>query len=454
MDEKRATNAEISSERNADTELNTQPPKKKGLNRSVLLIALCWLVYTCSYIGKLGYNANITQIEALYKISHAQAGMVSTFFFFAYGVGQIINGLFCKKYNLRFVVFGSLILSGLMNLLVGLINDFEIVKYLWLVNGAALSVLWTSLIRLLSETLDKKYMSTAILVMGTTVATGTFLVYGLSALFVAFGAFKSIFFVAGLLVPIIGLLWVFAYPFLTQKTMETNMEAEEKEKTIEQTSEQVKPQGMQGLWGAIILLAVFAVADNLVKDGLTTWVPTILKETYNLPDYASILLTLLLPVLAIFGTAVTVELHKKIKNFVLICALLFLVATALIGAVLGFLPTGALVITIASFALVSCLMSGVNNVLTSMAPLYWKDKINSGALAGVLNGFCYLGSTISSYGLGAVADAGGWSAVFWLLFALCAVCTAAGLIFAMVTKKCKKGETQYEDQAVDAGRNE
>jgi OPA family glycerol-3-phosphate transporter-like MFS transporter len=248
-------------------------------------------------------------------------------------------------------------------------------------------------------------MSTAILVMGTTVATGTFLVYGLSALFVAFGSFKSIFFVAGSLVPIIAIIWLFAYPFLTQKSAEA--ETEDGENTTEQLSEQAKTQGWKGLLGAIILFAVFAVVDNLVKDGLTMWVPTILKETYGLPDYVSILLTLLLPVLAIFGTAVTVELHKKIKNFVWICALLFLVSAALIGAVLGFLPTGALVVTIACFALVSCLMSGVNNVLTSMAPLYWKDKINSGALAGVLNGFCYLGSTISSYGLGAVADAGG-----------------------------------------------
>ena len=38
--------------------------------------------------------------------------------------------------------------------------------------------------------------------------------------------------------------------------------------------------------------------------------------------------------------------------------------------------------------------------------------MNSGLFAGVLNGFCYLGSTISSYGLGAIADNFGWTAVF------------------------------------------
>ena len=189
--------------------------EKKRISRSAWLIVLCWLVYTCSYLGKLGYNANITQIEADYRITHAQSGLVSTFFFVAYGVGQVVNGLLCKKYPLRFVVLGGLLLSGAMNLAVGFASSFAIVKYLWLINGAALSVLWPSLIRLLSETLETEQRGKAVLVTGTTVATGTLFVYGFSALFVALGAYKTMFFVAGVLLPSIAIIWFFAYPRLT-----------------------------------------------------------------------------------------------------------------------------------------------------------------------------------------------------------------------------------------------
>lgn len=70
---------------------------KKVLNKNVAVIFVCWLVYTCSYIGKLGYNANITQIETAFGISHAESGSVGTAFFFAYGAGQVINGIFCKS---------------------------------------------------------------------------------------------------------------------------------------------------------------------------------------------------------------------------------------------------------------------------------------------------------------------------------------------------------------------
>lgn len=402
--------------------------KRNTFNSTTLLIALCWLVYTCSYLGKLGYNANITQIEEVYSISHATAGMVSTFFFFAYGVGQIFNGIFCRKYNIRFVVLGSLVVSGLMNILVGVSADFTFVKYFWLINGAALSVLWPSLIRLLSETLDKKSIGRAVIAMGTTVATGTFFVYGLSALFVACVSYVVMFFVAGILLPLIALIWFLAYPKLMKKNEEPRQEECIQNATIKNNKNAI-------FWVSVCILALFAIVDNLVKDGLTTWVPMILKEMYTLPDYMSILLTMLLPILAIFGTSVAVMLHKKIKDFVLLAAVLFFATALLIGLVILCLPTGLIVITLGCFGIVSCLMAGVNNIITSMAPLYWKDKINSGLLAGILNGFCYLGSTLSSYGLGVIADFGGWDAVFWLLFILC--------IIAVVTAVCYVGRKLF-----------
>lgn len=405
-----------------------QEGSKKNLTSVALLIALCWLVYTCSYLGKLGYNANITQIESVFGVSHATAGMVSTFFFFAYGIGQIVNGLLCKKYNIRYVVFGSLLISGLMNALVGISNNFSLVKYFWLINGGALSVLWPSLIRLLSETMDEKNMPRAVIVMGTTVATGTFFVYGLSALFVKFLTYTVMFFVAGILLPAIALLWIFAYPHLVKNKKEPSYQVQVEE----------KKSGLAGLWAPILIMAFFAVVDNLTKDGLTTWVPMILKETYGLPDYVSILLTMLLPILAIFGTTVAVSLRKKIKDFVSLCAFLFACSAFFISVVILCLPSGIFAVTLGSFGIVSCLMSGVNNVITSMAPLYWKKRVNSGMLAGVLNGCCYLGSTISAYGLGTIADIGGWNSVFYLLFGICALSTLLGVLYMALRKKSNK----------------
>ena len=391
---------------------------RKLLSEKWGVIILCWFVYTCSYIGKMGYSANIIQIEKTFDVSHATAGIVSTCFFFAYGAGQIINGIFCKKYNVKYVIFFSLLVSGVCNLLMGILQTFVYQKYIWFINGATLSVLWPSLIRYLSERLKKEEMSSAVVAMGTTVAVGTAAVYGLSALFAEFLFYRMIFFVAAVVLPIMAASWfIISAKYLPEKVNQPQLQANDNNKRgVDKT-----------LTVSIAVLAIFAIITNLTKDGLTTWVPSILKEIYSLPDSISILLTLLLPVLAIFGTAVAAKLRKKIPDFIGICITLFGANALLIGAVIMFLSVSA-IITLVSFALVSCFMAGINNVITSMAPLYWKDKINSGMLAGILNGFCYVGSTISSYGLGLVADSYGWNVVFWLLCVLCVLCVVIGIV--------------------------
>ena len=175
------------------------------------LIWLCWLVYACSYVGKVNYAANINQVMAFYGVDHSTAGLAGTLFFFAYGVGQVVNGLLCKRYHLKWMVFGSLILSGAINLLVGLSSAFLPIQILWLLNGFSISVLWPSLIRLLSESLPRRDMSRASAIMGTTVAVGTFLIYALSAVFIKIN-FKLSFFLPAVLFGVVSVVWLAAFP--------------------------------------------------------------------------------------------------------------------------------------------------------------------------------------------------------------------------------------------------
>ena len=67
-----------------------------------------------------------------------------------------------------------------------------------------------------------------------------------------------------------------------------------------------------------------------------------------------------------------------------------------------------------------------------MIPLALKERVGSGSLAGILNGFCYLGSTVSTYGLGLISDVYDWYTVFYVLLGIClgvSVLGAAYLIY-------------------------
>ena len=68
------------------------------------LIFLCWLLYAAAYAGRYSYASNVNLIMAQYGVTRADAGLVTSAFFFTYGIGQIIHGFLCRFYHRRFVL--------------------------------------------------------------------------------------------------------------------------------------------------------------------------------------------------------------------------------------------------------------------------------------------------------------------------------------------------------------
>lgn len=396
-------------------------PKPKS--QAFLLIFLGWLVYTISYLGKVNYSANITQIVDFYGVTKTQAGTVPTFFFFAYGIGQVFNGLFCKKYNIKWMIFTSLLVSATINLIIAVSSDFSIMKWLWLINGFVLSILWPTLIRLLSEALPKNSLGTSSVVMGTTVAIGTLIIYGLSSIFVSFDKFKLAFYTAGIAVIAVAIVWILLYNNAVMKAKKERDEETPSEEVQDgsSTKTEQKKSDKKLLYTSIYVLCFCAIGVNLIKDGLTTWVPSILKEEFSMNDSLSILLTLFLPILAVFGNAFALKMHNKIPDYVNHCVTVFAIIAVFIGLIIGSLAFEWVAFMLIGLVTVNFLASSLNSLITSIFPLFMRGKVNSGLFAGILNGFCYLGSTISSYGLGAIADNFGWTAVFWALIGFCAI---------------------------------
>lgn len=405
---------------------------KRDNKREYFLIFLCWLVYTSSYIGRLSFNSNINSIGNDYKLNYSDTGLISTMFFLAYGIGQVINGILCNKYNLKLTIFTSLIVSSAMNFLFVLCENIVLLKYIWLINGFSMSFLWPLLVRVLSENISKKNINLSILLMGTTVASGTLITYGISALCAAILSYKIVFYIASILLIFLALVW-----FLSYKHLVVFKNDNESEVIIKKDLRQNK--GIVNLGSLLVVLIIIAIANNFVKDGLTLWTPDILNTLYGIPDWLSILLTLFLPTLAIFGTYFAIILHKKIKNYILLCTVLYGFSFVLLLMVVMLIPYNQISITIGSFAFVSCFMAGVNNIITSMIPLEMREKVDSGKLVGILNGFCSLGSTLSAYSLGLFSDLFGWSAVFIVLIAVLIITIIIGIIYML-----KNGNSSFE----------
>ncbi len=421
-----------------------QQEKQKLNNKYCLtLIVMGVLVYYIAYLGRYSYSSNINLVMDFYSVKKSTAGSISSFFFISYGIGQVVHGLMCKKYNPRYSIAIALLVSSLMNLALGFIGVkyFNLLKYCWLLNGFFQAVLWSSIIRLLNENLPKKYISFAVLLLSLPVSLGTFSIYGLSALISALSInFKAVFFIAGGLLFAMCVFWFCFVDFFKNKAkQERNSEQQE---VLVETSDQNEIKQKRAIDKSFVftfaILALLAIANNFVKDGLTTWMPTILKEIYSLDNSISTFLTLFLPFFAVFGSTVALFLNKKLKNYVFVCGIFYVVALILFLLVLVFLNLESWILPLICFILVAMSMSGVNNIITSIFPMLYSAKANAGTIAGVLDGFCYVGSAITAYGLGAISEAvGSWTTIFYLFIAICAFMMVICVIYYLLDRKSK-----------------
>ena len=404
------------------------------------LIALCWFVYTFSYLGRYSFSSNITNIMDRFGVLHEDAGLVTTFFFFAYGAGQFINGLLCKKYNKKILFPAVLLVTSLANIAVFSGLPFHVIKYVWLINGIAQSVLWSSIVNILTENLDEKHLKTALVVLGSTTAVGTFITYFASFLFTELGDFMLIFPFAAAVLLAVAVTWAVTFEPTCRRIKGTNavstgslssggpapVKGEEPAQAFGKATNSAG-KFTKTMVLTVMVFALFAVICNFLKDGLQTWVPGMLKDIYGLGDSVAILVSLILPLISGLCGAFTVFAQKYIKNPVLLTASFFTLCVGF-SVLLKVLIGLSFIVSAFIFALISFMSHCINTCITVVIPFHFKNSGRSGLISGILNGCCYAGSTISAYGLGSAADNFGWDAAIILFVALSSIAAVIGFV--------------------------
>ena len=418
--------------------------EKKVSNPSLMLIILCVAIYAVSHIGRKAYDSNINEIMDFYGQEKSIVGLVGTFFFVSYAIGQVVHGLMCKYYNPKIIIGVALFVTSLMNFLVGIMPvwGFKYIKYIWLINGFAYATFWPVTVLVMTKIVASKYKRKAMVSLLIPVPLGTFLSYGISALMSYLNSFKYTFYLSSLLLLILGIIWSLRANVLFKACDEQkkllNEQIISKPQPQENNLIKSKTKVPKSFILMFSLLALLAVINNLVKDGINTWTPTLLKEKYNLENWLSVLLTLFLPMFAMFGSFFAVALNKRTKNYSASCGILYLLATAVFVILILCLNLDAWIITLISFILVILFMSSINNVVTCIFPMENGDVANPGMVAGFIDGFCYVGSAIASFGLGKIAEVfGSWNVVMYCLLGLCAIATVLCFLSMFIQKKQK-----------------
>lgn len=203
-----------------------------------------------------------------------------------YGVGQIISGIFGDRISPKKLITYGLIVTVCMNTLIPFCQNHYQITAVWCVNGFAQAFMWPPLVRLMSTIFTIDDYKTAAVKVSCGSSVGTILVYLISPVLITTIGWKPVFWCCALCRTC--MIWIWnrycCYSHFIEQNTQTNTESTKKDDTDLTPKTNRSPSG--NLWKSILspvmIGIMFAIVlHGMLRDGVTTWLPTYISETYH-----------------------------------------------------------------------------------------------------------------------------------------------------------------------------
>ena len=374
-------------------------------NELILLFACTYMV---SYLTRINYGTIISAMVEQTGFTKDSLSMALTGSFITYGAGQIISGILGDQFSPKKLVACGFAVTISMNILLPFCGNPWLMCAVWCVNGFAQSFMWPPMVRLMSVLLSQEEYQRATVRVSWGSSVGTILLYLCTPLILSVLSWQWVFWICSACGICMLLVWL-------KKAPNGEMKATVNSLTIQS-------KNMKGIFSPLMIAVMVAIVlQGMLRDGVTTWMPSYISETYHLDSGVSILSGVLLPLFSIFSFRVAAKMYSGwLKSPVRCGAVIFLVgAVAALGLFL-LNGTGAALSVLFSALLTGC-MHGVNLILICMIPPFFKKEGNVSTVSGILNSCTYIGSAISTYAIALLSEWIGWRYTVLLWFVIAAI---------------------------------
>ncbi|MBO7721600.1 MAG: MFS transporter [Kiritimatiellae bacterium] len=407
--------------------------------RYLLLFSLLYCFLYCTRLNLS--NAGAVMIRDL-GWSKADFGVLTGALFWAYGVGQLVNGRISEIVGPGKFVIASVVLSVAANILFSFQTSIVAMAVIWGMNGFFQSMAWTPGVAILTKWWPGKTRGFA------TGFAHAFSGFGqataILAVALAFKTLPGLGWRAAFILPAafpFALLFVYAVrcrtsprraglaEYVEDDPARAAVEAEMR--GIVSTRGKLYPYRYMLANGHFVVWVVIAFITGLARYGLVTWIPLYFIDRFGIDVTAGLLGSLSLPFGMGVGTLVVPWLTDKWCPNDRLPAV---VSAAILGAVsiAGFMmcdPTVGwqmAVVQILLFTAGFCIYA-----INGTAWAYATDiggRVFSGTSSGVLNFAAYMGAAAQSFVYGFLLSRIGWASVFVSLAVLCAAIAVFGLL--------------------------
>ena len=383
----------------------------KAIRRTILLLASAYFV---SYLTRINFGAVIYEMVQDTGFAKADLSAAVTGAFITYGAGQFLSGWLGDRMQPKVLMLAGLLLSVAMNLLIPFCPTPAVMTAVWCVNGFAQAFMWPPLVRLMACLFHEDDYRRCTVRVHWGASLGTILLYLISPVLIGIAGWKTVFFFSALSGLVMAAFWV---KFCVR--VDAPQKAADKKSSGSGAAAILLAPMMLAVMVAIILMGA-------LRDGVTTWMPTYIGETYNLGTGVATLTGVAMPLFGIACQQLASLLYKKMNGSPLPTAVVLTVLAVASTALLIFTTGKSAVFSVLGAALLTGSMHGTNMTLISFLPSHFRNTGFVSPISGVLNACVYIGSALSTYGFAAMSESAGWSAtiLLWLGLAIgcCLIC--------------------------------
>lgn len=390
-----------------------------------LLVLLCSISYMISYITRVNYSAVLVEIIESEGLAKTVASFPLTGLFITYGVGQLISGVLGDRFSPEKLVLSGLLITAGMNFLMPMTSSPVLMTVIWCVNGFAQALMWPPIVKILTTYITKEMYKKYIVFIGYGGSLGTIAVYLLSPLVIRLSGWKALFLVCALLAVIMALVWIRSVNAIEKKARDT---------IIVQTQEEVKYAVSHGPLPrtAVVLLIAIVIATALqgvLRDGISTWMPTYITDTFHLASTVSILTGVALPIFSMCVSGTASYINRRLITNEAACSAIYFGICVLTSFVLCMGTDASPALSVAMLAIANAVTHGINLMFTCMVIPSFEKFGKTSTITGIINSSTYVGSALSTYGIALITENFGWGGtmIAWCAISVLGVITCLGM---------------------------
>ena len=256
--------------------------------------------YLFLYLGRFNFWPVAPLVKEDLSLSNFEIGLVNALLLWGFGLGDLVHGRLAETYGLRLWVMIGAILTTVFNIITSYATSAVTMAIPWGIAGFVNAACWAPGISMVSQWWPRRNRGLALGIVGTAAGGAMVTMWWISGYVGAEWGWRASFRYPPMIIAVLGIAFYFiARDRPTDVALPEYVEEDE----ISATPEAIDSELLKGFGPYKVLLGNtrFLLAchvkglENVVRYGLTTWVPIYYFEEGGLSIESTVLLTILLP---------------------------------------------------------------------------------------------------------------------------------------------------------------